>query len=220
MPTRLITSLLGPITSHSIPSIPTKGHAVSFILAASQSSITAFNVLVPLLSALLGGLFVLWGTVIQSRAAERHAKQARKRDLSVESARKVDIQLHELEHVLTSHEDYSTRDLDNDAYEPIVSICAAMELHAGYIDDDSLQRAVHEAGQFLRPKEFTVSPDETTIRVTKNIIDWLRPMIQAHTKDAELPSEPPYVETYRQAYEEGRHRWEQRYAKVNETNHR
>lgn len=176
--------------------------------ATSQISITVFNAVVPLVAALIGGGFALLGTLIQGKITEKHAEQARKRHLSVESARKVDIQLMELEYVLRDHADHDIRTFDKAGFEKIASISTKMQLHRRYITDKELQQSIHEATQFLRPAtRYEDFADETFIGVTANIIRWLTPMIQAHIMNEELPPEPSYVQTYRDAYEEAATLW-------------
>ena len=179
------------------------------ILVASQSSVTFTDFIVPLAATIIGGVLAFLGSLFQSKRAERQTKEARRRELSIESARNLDIQLLELEHVLHDYVDYQKRSLKTGAYEKIALICTALELHRRYIDDDQIQQAVSEAILFLNPNNmFDISPDESTATVTKKIIKWLRPMIQAHIIDETLPPEPEYIETYRLAYKDGKQREE------------
>lgn len=174
----------------------------------SHSSSTLSDFIVPLIAALIGGGFVLLGTWLQGRKAEQHAEKTRKRDLSVESARKVDIQLIELEYVLRDHTDHDLRTFDKAGFEKIASISTEMQLHRRYITDKRLQQSIHEATQFLRPAtRFEDFANETFIEVTRNIVRWLAPMLQSHIMNEELPLEPSYVQTYRDAYDEAREIW-------------
>lgn len=182
---------------------------MNLIIATSQSSLTVFNVVVPLVAALIGGGFALLGTLIQGKITEKHADKSRRRDLSIESARKVDIQLVELQRLVFDQGYYDAHGFDNAAYEKIALICIDMELHGRYIDDNDLQESITEATKFLRPYgEFEELTGDTITGVVRNIALWLKPMIQAHITGDELPQEPAFVDTYRTAYKQAKDKWE------------
>lgn len=189
---------------------------MSLIIATSQDVMIYKDVIVPFGSAFLGGLLAVLAGVIQGALAAKHAKEARKKELSVESARNVDTQLLELEHIMYTYTDSTTGHLKSDGIEKIASRCTEMELHRRYIDDATIQQAVREAVQFLRPDSpFDASPGESTATVIKSIIRWLRPMLEAHVMDRALPPEPAYVQSYRDAYEDAKARWDRFWSRFN-----
>src|SRR5699024_3274394 len=61
-----------------------KSHHVSLILATSQQNFTVWNTIIPLVSPMIGGGFVILGTWLQARTTRKHARRER----SIEAARK------------------------------------------------------------------------------------------------------------------------------------
>lgn len=199
---------IGHNTRHStLP--PTKDVTVCFILETSPPNDPVMDALIPFGSAFIGGFLALLGALLQGYLVERHAKKARRRELSVESARNVDIQLVKLQHLIRDQGYLDAHGFDQAAYEQIALITADMELHRRYIDDSDLQESIKEATEFLHPYGgFEDLTGDTPTGVVRNITRGLRPMIQSHVLDKEPPPEPSYVDTYRKAHAEARDKWE------------
>jgi len=93
--------------------------------------------------------------------------------------------------------------------DKVIEICTNIEFDRLYIDDCNLQNHALEAIQLLRPfGGFHECANASPIQVARDVVKWLRPLIQAHIKNEPLPAEPEVIDTYRQAHNEAKARWD------------